>query len=312
MNVIVIGANGQLGSDVVSAFAESQDNVGSLTHAEIEISKLESVRTCLEKCSPSIVVNTAAMHHVENCEREPANAYAVNAIGVRNLALVTRDLGATLIHVSTDYVFDGRKDVPYVEDDPPLPLNVYGNSKLAGEHHARTINPRHFVLRTSALYGKHPCRAKGGRNFVDLMLELARTRGRVRVVDDEFVSPTPTVDLARQIVCLSRSEAFGLYHATSDESCSWYEFAREIFLLTDVQVKLEAVGPGEFPAKTPRPRYSVLENRGLRNIGLNLLASWKVGLQRYLGESPIAAPAALEFGIPGRAANEKLEARGKL
>ena len=292
MNIAVIGANGQLGSDVVSAFAESQDTVDSMTHAEIEIGKLESVRTRLEKSRPAIVVNTAAMHHVENCERDPEQAYSINATGVRNLALVTRDLGVPLIHVSTDYVFDGKKNAPYVEDDAPLPLNVYGNSKLAGEYHARTINPRHFVLRTSALYGKHPCRAKGGRNFVDLMLELARTRDRVRVVNDEFVSPTPTIDLAREIVCLSRTDAYGLYHASSENSCSWYEFAEEIFSLAGVDVKLEAAAPGEFPAKAPRPRYSVLENRELKSIGLNLFTSWKVGLQRYLLESGIAAPAA--------------------
>jgi dTDP-4-dehydrorhamnose reductase len=289
MNIAVIGGNGQLGCDVVSAFAASGDRVDSLSHAEIEIDKLDSVRSCLEKCTPAIVVNTAAMHHVENCEREPAHAYAVNAIGVRNLALVTRELGATLIHVSTDYVFDGKKNMPYVEDDLPVPLNVYGNSKLAGEYYARTLNPRHFVLRTSALYGKHPCRAKGGRNFVDLMLELARTRGRVRVVNDEFVSPTSTAELAGQIVSLSRCDEYGLYHATAEGSCSWYEFAREIFSLAEVEVKLEMAAPGEFPAKTPRPPYSVLENRGLKGIGLNRFESWQTGLRQYLFDETRAA-----------------------
>jgi dTDP-4-dehydrorhamnose reductase len=301
MNVAVIGANGQLGRDVVSAFAEGQDTVASVTHADLEISHLESVRACLGRCGPEVVVNTAAMHHVENCEQEPERAYAVNAVGVRNLALATHELGATLIHISTDYVFDGKKNTPYVEEDAPFPLNVYGNSKLAGEYYARTINPKHFVLRTSALYGKHPCRAKGGRNFVDLMLELARTRDRVRVVDDEFVSPTPTVDLAREIVRLSRSDAYGLYHATAEGSCSWYEFAREIFSLAGVGVKLEAAGPGEFPAKTPRPHYSVLENRGLKSVGLNLFASWRVGLEKYLLDGATTSSAAV--GV-GRAANE--------
>lgn len=291
MNVAIIGGNGQLGSDVVGAFEANHDSVSSFTHSDMELADLESVRTSLEKVHPNIVVNTAAMHHVENCELNPAAAYNVNAVGVRNLARVTRDLGATLIQVSTDYVFDGTKKSPYVEDDPPLPLNVYGNSKLAGEHYVRTINPRHFVVRTSALYGKHQCRAKGGRNFVDLMLELARTRGRVRVVADEFVSPTPTRDLALQIVCLSRCDSYGLYHATSENSCSWYEFAREIFSLAGVQVKLEAAAPGEFPAKAPRPPYSVLENRGLKEIGLNKFVSWEVGLQRYLTENvPASVP----------------------
>jgi dTDP-4-dehydrorhamnose reductase len=201
-----------------------------------------------------------------------------------------------LIQVSTDYVFDGKKNTPYAEDDAPLPLQVYGNSKLAGEYHVRTLNPKHFVLRTSALYGEHPCRAKGGRNFVDLMLELARTRHRVRVIDDEFVSPTPTVDLAHQIVCLSRCDHYGLYHATAEDCCSWYEFAREIFWLTETDVKLEVAEPGEFPAKAPRPRYSVLENGGLKGIGLNLFTSWKTGLRHYLSTAQSPLRSALEQG----------------
>jgi len=282
MNIVVIGSNGQLGSDVVRAFADQGDEVCTLTHADIELSDLESVVTCLRSQEPDVVVNTAAMHHVENCEQQPIKAYAVNAIGARNLATVTRDLGVVLVHVSTDYVFDGKKGKPYVEDDAPLPLNVYGNSKLAGEYLVRTLNPKHFVLRTSALYGKHPCRAKGGQNFVDLMLRLARERGHVRVVDDEFVSPTATVDVARQILALSRCDAYGLYHATAEDSCSWYEFAREIFSLADVDVKLEVASSAEFPCKVPRPHYSVLENRELKAQGLSLFEPWQEGLRNYL------------------------------
>jgi len=284
MNIAVIGSNGQLGSDVVRVFADQGENVYSLTHADIEVSSLESVADCLRSKRPEIVINTAAMHHVENCEQQPSKAYAVNAVGARNLATVTRDLGAVLIHVSTDYVFDGKKDEPYVENDIPLPLNVYGNSKLAGEYFVRTLNSKHFVLRTSALYGKHPCRAKGGQNFVDLMLRLARERGRVRVVDSEFVSPTPTVDVARQIAALTRCDAYGLYHATAEGSCSWYEFAREIFSVAEIEVKLEAAAPSEFPAKVPRPRYSVLENRGLKSLRLNQFEPWQVGLRRYVSQ----------------------------
>ena len=224
------------------------------------------------------------MHHVENCEQQPDKAYAVNAIGARNLATATCDLGAVLIHVSTDYVFDGKKAEPYVESDLPLPLNVYGNSKLAGEYFARTLNPKHFVLRTSALYGTQPCRAKGGQNFVDLMLRLGRERGRVRVVDSEFVSPTRTADLARQIAALTGSDAYGLYHATAEGSCSWHEFAREIFSVAELEVKLEVASPTEFPAKVPRPRYSVLENRGLNRLRLNQFETWQKGLRKYVSE----------------------------
>jgi dTDP-4-dehydrorhamnose reductase len=282
MNIAVIGSNGQLGSDVVDAFRAQGHEVRALTHADIELSNLESVRSSLSSRPPHLVVNAAAMHHVENCEQDPQKAFAVNAIGARNLAVVTRDLGTTLIHVSTDYVFDGNKGEPYVESDTPLPLNVYGNSKLAGEHFVRTLNPKHFVLRTSALYGKNPCRAKGGLNFVDLMLKLAGERGRVRVVDSEFVSPTAAADVARQIVALSGCDAYGLYHATAEGSCSWYDFAREIFSIADIDVKLEVASPTEFPAKVPRPSYSVLENRELKNRRLNLFAPWQAGLMNYL------------------------------
>jgi dTDP-4-dehydrorhamnose reductase len=268
---------------VVSAFAAQGDTVISLTHADIELSRLDSVETCLGRQKLDVVVNTAAMHQVERCEQEPAEAYAINAIGTRNLALATRDLGAVLVHVSTDYVFDGAKGTPYLEDDAPLPLNVYGNSKLAGEYFARTLNPEHFVLRTSALYGKHPCRAKGGLNFVDLMLKLARGRGRVRVVDDEFVTPTSTAELAQQIVVLSQCDAYGLYHATAEGKCSWYEYAKEIFQLTDTDVRLEVATSAEFPAKVPRPSYSVLENHALKLRGLNRFSSWQEGLCEYLG-----------------------------
>ena len=303
MNVAVIGSNGQLGSDVVNAFSENQDTVCPLTHADIEVSEFESVKTCLGRCSPTVVVNTAAMHHVEHCEKDPTNAYAVNAIGVRNLAAITRDLGATLIHVSTDYVFDGRKETPYVEEDAPLPLQVYGNSKLCGEFYARTLNPKHFVLRTSALFGRHPCRAKSGQNFVDLMLHLARTRGGARVVDDEFMSPTPTADLARQVVALSGCDEYGLYHATSEGSCSWYQFAEEIFSLAKVEAKLEVALPCEFPSKAARPHYSVLENRALKRIGLNVFDSWKAGLRQYLLGA--GASSQLGFDKPGIAATER-------
>jgi dTDP-4-dehydrorhamnose reductase len=282
MKVAVIGANGQLGADIVSAFVCKGDTVAPLTHESIELSSLESVRACLGLQSPDLVVNTAAMHHVENCESHPDKAYAVNATGARNLALVTHELGAVLVHVSTDYVFDGKKGQPYVESDVPLPINVYGNSKLAGEYFVRTVNPKHFVLRTSALYGKHPCRAKGGQNFVDLMLRLGHDRGRVRVVNDEFVSPTATLDVARQIVALSRCDTYGLYHATAEGSCSWYEFAREIFAISKVSAEVEIASPSEFPAKVPRPRYSVLDNCGLKSRDLNMFRPWQTGLSEYL------------------------------
>ncbi|MDE3180147.1 MAG: dTDP-4-dehydrorhamnose reductase [Acidobacteriota bacterium] len=285
MKIVVIGANGQLGCDLVRAFSTNKDEVCELSHLDIEVANRESVSRALTSLQPEVIVNTAAMHHVESCERDPERAFAVNALGPKNLAQVARGLGATLIHVSTDYVFDGRKTNPYVEEDAPRPLNVYGATKLVGEYFVRCSMDRHFIVRTSALYGKNACRAKGGLNFVELMLKLAKERSEVRVVASEVVSPTYTPELANQIVALSRCEAFGVYHATAEGSCSWYDFAREIFALTHTHVSLQVAGPNEFPAKAPRPGNSVLENRGLKRIGLNRFKSWKDGLCSYLGAS---------------------------
>jgi dTDP-4-dehydrorhamnose reductase len=286
MTVAVIGANGQLGTDIVAAFQKVSEATVGLTHADLDISSLESTRKALSSVRPSVIVNTAAMHHVENCEKDPLRAYEVNALGARNLSIVGRELGAKLVHISTDYVFDGSKTTPYVESDPAAPLNVYGNTKLAGEAFIRRTAERYFIVRTSALYGENPCRAKGGKNFVDLMLKLASERDELRVVDDEVVSPTPTTELAKQIVALSRSDHYGLYHATTEGCCSWYEFARTIFDITNTKVNLRIACPNEFPAKVPRPKYSVLENQALKQAGLNCFTSWQQGLQAYLHKRP--------------------------
>jgi dTDP-4-dehydrorhamnose reductase len=282
MKVAIIGGNGQLGRDVAAAFSVEGCAVTSFTHEDVEISSLESVRTSLGPLRPEVVVNTAAFHNVDKCEAEPGLAFAINGTGARNLAQVTEETGATILHVSTDYVFDGQKRSPYKEEDLPAPLNVYGNTKLSGEFFVRSINPRHFVVRTSAIYGENPCRAKGGLNFIELMLKLSKEREELRVVNDEFVTPTPTIQIARQLVALSRSSDYGLYHATAEGSCSWYEFAAAIFALTKTNVRLEPAKPGEFPAKVPRPKYSVLENHALKSKSLNVFTHWKEGLENYL------------------------------
>ncbi len=284
MKIAVVGADGQLGSDLATAFTANGDEVRALTHSHIEIADLNSVACVLEEIQPNVIVNTAAMHHVENCEREPTQAFAVNGLGPKNLAFMAKNLGAVLMHVSTDYVFDGNKGSPYTENDSPRPLNTYGITKLAGEHFIRSNTERYFVVRTSGLYGKNPCRAKGGLNFIELMLKLAKERGEVSVVDSEIVSPTSTTELAEQLVQLSHSDCYGLYHATAEGSCSWYEFAKEIFEATDIPVRLKVAGSDEFPAKVPRPKYSVLENHALKARGLNMFKPWQDGLHAYLGE----------------------------
>ena len=282
MKIVVIGGDGQLGQDVVRAFADHGDAVVGLTHCRIEVSDIDSVRSTLEEFKPDLIVNTAALHHVEKCEQDPQRAFEVNALGPRNIAMVARELGAILMQVSTDYVFDGAKGSPYKESDVPQPLNTYGNTKLAGEYFVRSICDRYFVLRTSGLYGKSPCRGKGGLNFVDRMLKLGKERGSVRVVDFETVTPTSTCELAKQIVALSRSANFGLLHATAEGSCSWYEFAREIFSTAGLPIIVDRADAQEFTSKVPRPHYSVLDNASLKAMDLNMFRPWQIGLGEYL------------------------------
>ena len=283
MKVAVIGANGQLGMDVLAECERVGSEAAALSHADIDISSLQSVRSALESTKPGLIVNTAAMHHVENCEKEPARAHEVNALGAQNLSIVARELDAKLVHISTDYVFDGLKQAPYLEGDRALPLNVYGSTKLAGEELIQETGDKYFIMRTSALYGKNPCRAKGGRNFIDLMLKLAGERDELTVVNDEFVSPTSTAGLAKQIMTLGQTEHYGLYHATAEGHCTWFEFAKTIFEMSKVRVKLKVAGPNDFPIKVPRPKYSVLENDKLKKLGINTFAPWQDDLAVYLG-----------------------------
>ena len=283
MRVAVIGANGQSGADICNELERSGRTVLPLTHEQVELTDSVSVSSALSDRRPDVVVNAAAMHHVDRCEESPEEAFAVNAIGSRNLACWSRDANIPLLHISTDYVFDGEKRSPYEEGDLPQPLNVYGNSKLAGELFVRSIAEKSFVLRTSGLYGKEICRQKGP-NFVDTMLRLARERGRLRVVDSEVLTPTSTRELARQINRLIDTDAWGLYHATAAGACSWYVFTREILELAGCDAKLEIAAPDEFPAKVPRPSYSVLQNRALADAGLDIFRPWQDGLREYLSQ----------------------------
>ena len=284
MKVAVIGATGQLGADVCAAFERAGHHVLPLTHADIEIAEEASVAAVLGEAKADVVVNTAALHNVEQCEKVPLQAFAVNAVGARNLARACEASGAYLLHISTDYVFDGDKAAPYVETDRPSPLNVYGVSKLAGEHFITSACRSGAVLRVSGVYGSHACRAKGGLNFVRLMLKLAKERPEIRVVDDEILTPTYAVDIAEEIVVMAEHRAVGLFHGTAQGACSWYEFARHIFEFSGIKTNLQKARSGEFPAKVARPSYSVLENSRLKFHDLDIMPPWQDGLKRYLGE----------------------------
>jgi dTDP-4-dehydrorhamnose reductase len=284
MTVAIIGSNGQLGSDLCRQFKKTGDMIFELTHDQIEIADFPSVQLCLEKVNPDIVINTAAMHNVEACEKDPALAFAVNAIGAKNLSIVSNEQDFVLVHISTDYVFNGDQSTPYKESDLPCPINTYGNTKLSGEFYVRSLSKKYFIIRTSGLYGSNPCRAKGGDNFVRLMLKLADKGQKIKVVDDEIVTPTYTINLAEQIVKLSESHHYGLYHITAQESCSWYHFAKKIFEISKLKPDLNIAEPGEFANKIPRPKYSVLDNYNLKKIKMDTMPHWAEGLRKYMKE----------------------------
>jgi dTDP-4-dehydrorhamnose reductase len=285
MKTIVLGANGQFGCDLVKAFRARGAEVTGLTHQDVEVSDAAALDRKWESVKPDVVVNAAAFHNVEACENEPQTAFAVNALGAGHLAVASVKHGFKLIHVSTDYVFDGGKGRPYVEEDCPRPLNTYGNSKLSGEYFIRASAKDYAIVRVSGLYGAEPCRAKKGLNFVKTMLKLARERGEVKVTADEFVTPTYTVAAAAQIAKLAEAGLSGLFHATPQGQCSWYEFAEAIFRYTGTPVKLSRANSADFPAKVPRPHYSVLDNKGLREAGLDIMPEWTECLRQYLKET---------------------------
>lgn len=282
--VTVIGAGGQLGRDVVKTLRARGIEVDSLDVDECDITNREAVFSILKSSRPRAVVNTAAYHNVPDCEKNEARAFEVNAVGTRNIALACREIDAPFLHVSTDYVFDGSKGAPYVETDCPRPLNVYAISKLAGEHLIAAAWDKHFIMRSSGLYGVSPCVMKGGMNFVDKMLKFAREREKLQVVDDEVLTPTYTRDLAEQIADILPSKEYGILHATSEGSCSWFEFAKKIFELSNLKVNLQPGKSKTGASGIKRPMYSVLENRRLKQTGLNRMRPWEEALDAYLQE----------------------------
>ncbi len=289
--VAIVGANGQLGADLMRLWPADPAGAGprALTHADIEVSEIESVRAALFPLAPGVVVNTSACHRVDDIEAAPGCAFRVNVLGPRNLAVVCRQLDAVLVHLSTDYVFSGRKGGPYYESDPVDPINMYGISKAAGEMAVRSLWRRHFIVRTSGLYGAAGPSGKGS-NFVELMLRLARSGKPIRVVDDQTLTPTPTASLARQIASLCRLGHYGTYHATCQGACSWFEFAAAIFELAGLAPDLGRQSTSQSGAVAARPSFSVLENRNLAMLGIDRMPPWRHALQEYLeaGRSPDA------------------------
>jgi len=276
--VLVFGADGLLGRELVRAFGQAGEVI-SATRPVCDITRLEDVLRLVEEVGPDLVANAAAFTRVDACEDEPERAYAVNALGARNVAVAAARVGAALVYFSTDYVFDGRKGSPYSEFDRPNPLSVYGRSKLAGEESVRSLCPRHYVVRTQWLYGRT------GTSFVRTILNLAAAGQSPRVVADQFGSPTLAADLATAVARLTTRPGFGTYHLTNGGFCSWYSFAREIVNRAGLRSQVTPVSTAEVKRPAPRPAFSVLENLCWRLEGFEPLPDYRVALARFL-ESP--------------------------
>jgi dTDP-4-dehydrorhamnose reductase len=279
---VLLGAAGQLGFDLARTF-ELGGELTRLTRAELDLCDARAVRETLGRLRPTLVLNAAAYNEVDRAEDDRAGAFAVNADAVGTLAAACQDIGAMLVHFSTDYVFDGRKSTPFLEDDAPNPLSVYAESKLAGERLARERCERAFVVRVCGLFGVGR-RPEARPNFVDTMLRLAAAGKPIRVVRDQVLSPSYTLDLAHKTWRIVTRGTPGIYHLTNSGETSWFNFARELFDLCGLTPALTSVTAAEFGARARRPAYSTLGHGRLRELGEDDLRTWRDGLVAYLRE----------------------------
>ena len=278
MRILVTGANGMLGTALVPVLQQGHQVWGTDVN-ECDIRDAGEVSAVLRTRQPDLVIHLAAYTDVDGCEANPQIAEATNSTGTRNVATACAEIGAAMLYVSTDYVFDGTKNGAYLEDDPPNPISVYGNSKWLGEQHVRAILKRYFIARTSWLYGPN------GKNFVSTILRVAHQQKLLRVVNDQHGSPTYTRHFSLKIAELAATQAYGVYHATGSGSCTWFEFARTILQLWPVEgVQVLPISSDESSRAARRPANSVLKNRALKQAHLQLMPHWKVALAEYLEE----------------------------
>ena len=301
MRIVIVGGNGQVGSDLARVLRESHVDFVALSRSDLDITEKLTLADKLGKYNSDVIINCSVYHPVDDCETNPAQSFAVNAIAVRDLALAAKDLHASVVHFSSDFVFDGEQGRPYSEEDTVRPLSVFGVSKVAGEQLLRAILPNHFIVRTSGLYGLTGSRVKRG-NFVETMLRLGKQNGEVRVVNDLRMAQTSTQNLARQVIALIHTKNYGTYHASDHGDYSWYEFAKKIFDYSGMNVAVTPVSWRDVPSVATRPKYSVLENRRLKRFGLDQMEPIDTALQAYLkargGSSLLELPQSASVSAP--------------
>lgn len=286
--VLVTGSRGQLGSELLDIIRDGKSEIGDLSkftknikviamdRNKLDITNIELVREVMSDIKPDVVINCAAYTNVDLCETDSDNAFKVNAIGPRNLAIVSEEIGAKIVQVSTDYVFSGTGEVPFKEYDIPSPYSIYGKTKLMGENFVREFSSKYFIVRTAWLYGYT------GNNFVYTIMKLAKERESISVVNDQIGNPTNANDLAHHILKLINTEEYGIYHCTSKDECSWYDFAKEIVELAKIDCRVNPCTSEEFKRIAKRPEYSALDNMGLRCTVGDEMRNWKNGLISFI------------------------------
>ena len=276
MKILITGGKGQLGSDTTEVLKSNGNEVFSYSSNELNITDLDSLCKTVKNINPDIIINCAAFTEVDTCETDIEKAFAVNALGAKNCAIASALFDKKILHISTDYIFDGEKTFPYTEYDKPAPISVYGKSKLYGEKLLKEHCKKFFILRVAGVYGM------SGKNFVKTIVNIGKTKKFLKVVDDQTTTPTYTVEIARQISDIIASDNYGTYHATCEGECSWFEFTKYIFAKLNIKTEVVPCKTTEFPRPAKRPAYSVLENFNLKLTGFRKMKHWKESLDEFL------------------------------
>ncbi|MDK2917577.1 MAG: dTDP-4-dehydrorhamnose reductase [Candidatus Petromonas sp.] len=277
MKVLLTGSNGMLGTDLIKVLSKENEVIAS-TRKDFDITDINGTINYIKEVKPDVVVHSAAYTDVDGCESNIDTAYKVNAIGARNVATACNEIDAAMVYISTDYVFDGSKGEAYTEFDTVNPLSIYGKSKLAGENYVKGLLNKYYIVRTSWLYGMN------GKNFVTTMLNLSKKMDSLSVVNDQIGSPTYTPDLAEAISKLIQKPTYGIFNITNSDYCSWYDYAKLIFDIANIDIEVNPTTTEEFNRPAPRPKYSVLENYCWKLEGYKPLRPYKEALREYIRE----------------------------
>ena len=276
MKVLVTGVNGQLGYDVVKELKKRGHQAIGVDRERMDLTSTEQIKECIENVNPEAIIHCAAYTAVDAAEENEELCRRVNAIATKEIAEYARLLDIPMIYISTDYVFDGTKDGEYTEEDIPNPINVYGKTKYEGEVYIKEILEKYYIVRISWVFGEN------GNNFIDTMLRLSKDRDKLNVINDQVGSPTYTKDLAPLLADMIETDKYGIYHATNDGYCTWYEFAKEIFNISNVDIDLKSIPTVKYPTKAKRPINSKLSKNNIEVNSFKPLRNWKDAVREYI------------------------------